>query len=90
VCSKYEHLSEACRTNKTLDHTTDKFRRSLPLTGSIMKHKYPVSARVTHLRFGRIDPQSIRRDTPVEHMFDSWVVGGYIQCYERQQRHLIR
>jgi hypothetical protein len=37
-------LSEACRTNKTLEHTTDKIRRSSPLTGSIMKHKYPVSA----------------------------------------------
>ena len=49
MCSKYEHLSEACRTNKTLDHTTDKLRRSLPLTGSIMRHKYPVFARVTHL-----------------------------------------
>src|SRR3984885_2797522 len=31
VCSKSEHLSEACRTSKTLDHGTDNFRRSLPL-----------------------------------------------------------
>jgi hypothetical protein len=42
-----EHLSEACRTSKTLDHTTDRFVGAT----TDMELEYPIRARVTRLLF---------------------------------------
>ena len=48
-----------------------------------MAFKYPILTRVTHLLFGESEPSlrtARRRDTRVEHMFDSAHRCGYIQC----------
>ena len=80
MCSIAEHLSDACRASKTLDHTTDKFAGAT----TDMAFKYPIRTRVTHLLFDESEPfgpdPSRRRDTRVEHMFDSARRCRYIQC----------
>src|SRR6201998_122316 len=73
------HLSEACRTSNTLDRATDRFVRRSP----DMELMCPNRPRVTRLLFAESGPacgHRPRRDTPLEHMFDSWPWCVYIQC----------
>jgi repressor LexA len=73
VCSKAEHLIEACRTCKTLDHTTD--MSSVDISSVIvtaMEHRYPVPTRVTLLLF----PGSCAGSRPATRLSNTCLILG--------------
>ena len=72
MCSIPEHLSEACRTSKTLDHATDKFAGAT----TDMEFKYPISARVTHLLFVEFQARDWRQPVPATRQSNTCLIVG--------------